>query len=285
MKHFRSLQPFLTFLVVFVLFFMSACSMRVMYNYLDWIIPYYMDDYLTLTDKQEEFFDHATIQFLEWHRTEELSRYENYIVGLKESLTAAMSQQQVLQFFGNAEALWTSLLRESMPSLLGLSTQLNEKQLREIDDALRDDIKELQNKYEKQNDIQRRELWREKMYDVVDDWLGSVTDDQAEIIRLWSETRKNTTDGWLVYRNNWRKEFIELLKRRHSANFKEDMTIFLLNPQRLYQHAYRLDVSENRSHFAQVIADLSTTFIPQQRQHLQHELDRIIRDLKELRDQ
>lgn len=285
MKLFRSLQPFLTFLVVFVLLFMSACSMRVTYNYLDWIIPYYMDDYVTLTDKQEKFFDHTTIQFLDWHRTEELPRYENYIVGLKESQTAPMSRQQVLRFFGDAEALWTSLLSESMPSLLGLSTQLSEKQLKEINDALKDDIKELQNKYGKQNDIQRREFWREKMYDVVDDWLGRVTDDQSEIIRLWSETRKNTTDGWLAYRNNWRKVFIELLNRSHSANFKDDMTIFLLNPQRFYQRAYRLDVSENRRHFAQVIADLSTTFIPQQRQHLQHELDRIIGDLKELRDQ
>jgi hypothetical protein len=285
MKLFRSLQPFLTFLVVFVLLFMSACSMRVTYNYLDWIIPYYMDDYVTLTDKQEKFFDHTTIQFLDWHRTEELPRYENYIVGLKESQTAPMSRQQVLQFFGDAEALWTSLLSESMPSLLGLSTQLSEKQLKEINDALKDDIKELQNKYGKQNDIQRREFWREKMYDVVDDWLGRVTDDQSEIIRLWSETRKNTTDSWLAYRNNWRKVFIELLNRRHSANFKDDMTIFLLNPQRFYQRAYRLDVSENRRHFAQVIADLSTTFIPQQRQHLQHALDRIIGDLKELRDQ
>lgn len=231
MKIFRSLQPFLTFLVVFVLLFMSACSMRVIYNYLDWIIPYYMDDYVTLTYKQEEFFDHATIQFLDWHRTEELPRYENYIVGLKESQSAPMSRQQVLQFFGDAEALWTSLLTESIPSLLGLSTQLSEKQLKEINDALRDNFKELQNKYGKQNDIQRREFWREKMYDAVDDWLGRVTDDQAEIIRSWSETRKNTTDSWLVYRNNWRKEFVELLNRRHSANFKDDMTIFLLNPK------------------------------------------------------
>jgi len=62
------------------------------------------------------------------------------------------------------------------------------------------------------------------------------------------------------------------------------MSIFLLNHERLYQEAFRLDVSENRRHFAQVIADLSTTFNPQQRHHLRHELDKIIGDLKELRD-
>jgi hypothetical protein len=270
MKLFKSLQPFSTFLIVFVLLFMSACSMRIMYNYLDWIIPYYMDDYLSLTDEQEEFFDHATIQFLNWHRTNELSRYENFIVGLKESQAVPMSQQQVLQFFDNAEALWTSLLRESMPYLLGLSTQLSEKQLKEINGALREDIKELETKYGKQSDIQRREFLREKMYDVVDDWLGSVTDQQAAIIRLWSETRKNTTNGWLNYRNDWRKEFIALLNRRHSANFKDDMSNFLLNPQKIYKHTYRLAVSENRRHLAQVIADLSTVDSQVPVQHVSH---------------
>jgi len=117
-----------------------------------------------------------------------------------------------------------------MPSRLGLSTQLSEKQLNEINDALRDDIKELQNKYGKQNDIERREFCQERMHDVVDDWFDSVTDDQAAIIRLWRQTRKNTTNGWLAYRNDWRKEFIALLNRRHSANFKDDMTKFLLTP-------------------------------------------------------
>jgi len=43
------------------------------------------------------------ISFFAWWKR--LSRYENIIVGLKESQTTPMSQQQVLKFFENIEAL------------------------------------------------------------------------------------------------------------------------------------------------------------------------------------
>ena len=278
----RNLQTILTFTVAFATLSMSACSMRNMYNYLDWIIPFYIDDYVTLTDQQEKIFDSVTIQFLRWHRTEELPRYERFIISFKDAQTTPMSQDQILLLFDDAEALWTALLKESMPSLLELSVDLNEKQLQEIDYALVIDIRELQNKYGNRTEIQRRAFLRDKMSDAMVDWLGRVTVEQAEMIQLWSATIENTTDDWLAYRNNWRQKFMELLYNRHASNYIADMSLFLLKPQKTYSTSYRQVFLENRRHFAQFLADISTTFTPQQREHLQHELVEIIDDLKEL---
>ena len=281
----RNLQSILTFIVVLATLSMSACSMRIVYNYLDWIIPFYIDDYMTLTDHQEKLFDRDIIQIIRWHRAEELPKYERFIVTLKEAQTSPMSQQQVFFFFEDAEALWTGLLTAVMPALLELSTTLNEKQIQEINYALVDDIKNSQDKYGKQNDIERRVFLRDKINDIMDERLDRVTDEQAEMIELWSATRKNTTDDWLIYRNNWRLKLMELLNNRQASNYSDDMSNFLLNPKSIYHASYRRDVLENRRHFAQLLADLSTTFTARQREHLQHELAGIVDDLRSLRNQ
>ena len=75
---------------------------------------------------------------------------------------------------------------------------------------------------------------------------------------------------------------MELLYNRHASNYIADMSLFLLKPQKTYSTSYRQVFLENRRHFAQFLADISTTFTPQQREHLQHELVEIIDDLKEL---
>lgn len=281
----RNLQSILTFIVVLATLSMSACSIRIVYNYLDWIIPFYIDDYITLTDHQEKLFDRDIIQILRWHRAEELPKYERFIIALKDAQTSPMSQQQVLVYFDGAEVLWTGLLTVVMPALLELSTTLSEKQIQEINYALVDDIKDLQEKYGKQNDTQRRAFWRDKVNEIMDERVGGVTDEQAEMIEIWSVTKKNITDDWLIYRNNWRLKFMELLNNRQASNYNIDMSNFLLNPRGIYLASYRRDVLENRHHFAQLLADLSTTFTPRQREHLQHELAGIVEDLRTLRNQ
>lgn len=282
MKSAGRVQNFLTFTLAFAVLFLSACSIRMMYNYLDWIIPFYVDDYVTLTAQQEEIFDRVTIQFLHWHRAEEMPRYERFVISFKDAQAAPMTREQVLYFFDGAEALWTALLKESLPSLLELSVDLNEKQLQEIDENFVAHIRELQNKYGEKNEVERREFFRDKVSDALGNWLGQVTVEQEEMIQLWSTTRNDTTDGWLLNRNKWRQQFMELLDNRHGPSYNDDMRLFLLQPNKIYRASYRQAVLENRVHFAEFLANISTTFTPQQRQHLQHELLGVIDDLKEL---
>lgn len=285
MKFDSKLQSALTLAIVFATISLTACSMRVMYNYLDWIIPWYMDDYVTLTDLQDSTFDHTTSQFLRWHRAEELPRYEVFIVSLKDAQTTPMSQRQVLLFFDDIWTLWDALITESMPYLLEMSADLSEKQLQQINDALVSDNRKLQKKHGTRSEIQRRENWRNKMTEAVDDWLGEVTEEQVELIRLWSETRNNTTDDWLEYRDNWRKKFMELLYNQQSIDYIDEMSTFLLHPQKMYSASYQQAVTQNRDHFAQFLADLSMTFIPRQRQHLQDKLTEIVDDIRGLMGQ
>lgn len=285
MKFRRVLVDGINIALVLITLTISACSLRLMYDYLDWILPWYIDDYVTLTDQQEKLFDRATLQFLDWHRSVELPRYVQFFSELKDAQQAPMTQEQVLLFFDEAGELWTTLLEESLPDLLILARQLNDSQIKEIDRALQNDIEELREKYGKRTDEEQRRFWEERLAENLDDWLGDVKPVQLELLRQWTETRINTTSDWLAYRNDWRDRFIELLHMRDQEDFAIDMRDFLLKPQNSYSAPYLQAIEKNRLKFAKLIADISSTLTAEQRKYLQKELAEIIFDLNDLSEQ
>ena len=82
--HGRRLKSIGAILILAGLIF-SACSLRLTYNYLDWIIPWYVDEYVSLTDDQENLFDRATVELLDWHRYAELPKYTEFIISIKDA--------------------------------------------------------------------------------------------------------------------------------------------------------------------------------------------------------
>ena len=281
-KQIKKLPLDISIVLLCIIFFMTACSMRIMYNRLDWIIPIYLDEYVSLSDQQENFFDPMINRFLEWHRSKELPRYMHYVDSLREAQTESMSREQVLVFFDEAEGLWKVTLQQAMPSLFELAAALNDTQILEINDALRNKIRKLKKKYGSKNQTDRRAVAANKMTDTMQDLVGELTEEQAELIRLWSRTKKDTTDDWLSFRDNWRRQFIELLNHRQDVHSYDELRLFLLQPEKIYNTAHRQAVRENRQYLAQLIAELSATLIPDQRAHLQQKLSEIIYDLQAL---
>ena len=68
------------FMLVIIVFSITSCSTKLAYNNLDWLASWYVDDYVNLTDTQEDEFDTKLDAFLMWHRNIEL---QNYILQIK----------------------------------------------------------------------------------------------------------------------------------------------------------------------------------------------------------
>lgn len=259
--------------------------MRLLYNRLDWIIPIYIDEYVSLTGQQEDFFNPLIDRVLGWHRAEELPRYIQLLDALKSAQKQPMSRDQVLDFFAEAEGLWGDLLQRILPALGELTSTLQEGQIQEVDDGLQKKIRKLQRKYGQKNQTERRAMIAGKVSDTMQDLLGEVTEQQAELISAWSRTKNDTTKDWLAFRDTWRRTFIELLQHRQGVYYPDQLRLFLLQPEKLYSAAHEQAIRENRRLLAQLIADLSATLAPDQQNHLQQKLSEIIADLYSLHNQ
>jgi hypothetical protein len=69
----RSVQGRCRWLLVLVLVLVSACSSTTfVYNRLDFLLPWYLGDYVELEREQKKYLDAVLDPFLQWHRMEEL---------------------------------------------------------------------------------------------------------------------------------------------------------------------------------------------------------------------
>lgn len=75
-----------------------GCSNSFVYNNLDWISEWVIDDYIDLNNQQESLLEDRLDAIHLWHRQQELPKYRSQLEQLSQQLkTPPLSYQEVLQ--------------------------------------------------------------------------------------------------------------------------------------------------------------------------------------------
>ena len=123
--------------VVVALFVVSACSSTTyVYNRLDFLLPWYMDDYVDLDAEQEAYLDELLVPFLAWHRAQELPVYLTALNNIEDSLDSPSTAEIVGTLFTNFESAWPRFQREGLRQLLDLGARLSDEQIAALLEAL-----------------------------------------------------------------------------------------------------------------------------------------------------
>ena len=73
----------------------AGCTMSFTYNHLDWLIPWYVDDYVDLSRQQRQLLQGQLGPVLQWHREEELERYLELLDQIEADLAGEVTAAQV----------------------------------------------------------------------------------------------------------------------------------------------------------------------------------------------
>jgi hypothetical protein len=112
------------------LLLLGACSgTTFVYNRLDFIVPWYVDDYAELDTRQDAYLDELLGPFLAWHRTQELPNYVAIVDGIQSRLGEPLTAQDVATIFAEFEAAYLRLEGEALDALLKLGGQLSDEQV------------------------------------------------------------------------------------------------------------------------------------------------------------
>ena len=94
---------------------LGGCSSTTfLYNRLDFLIPWYMGDYVNLNRQQKKALDELLEPFLAWHREEELQRYVELLNQIEADLDDDITAEQVAAHAEQFVAAW-----ERNPQALG----------------------------------------------------------------------------------------------------------------------------------------------------------------------
>ena len=185
-------------LTIVLLLFLQACSSTTfVYNRLDFIIPWYLDDYVDLNRQQNTSLDELLMPFLHWHRTEELPRYVAILSEVERDLDTQVTPEMVGQRFSEVENAWLRLEEEATNWMLTLGAELSDEQI----DAFLAVLQEQQEEYEEDYLSRSEEAYLEDSYDnFVDglqDYMGRLDKGQrASLFEASARLQRMDTLWW-----------------------------------------------------------------------------------------
>jgi hypothetical protein len=263
------------------LLLLVACSSTTfVYNRLDFLLPWYVNNYANLNSQQKTYFEEILAPFLEWHRHQELPSYVEIIVGIEKSLDHPQTPETVAAVFAQMEAAWFRLEAKGLDKLLDLGAQLSDEQVAGMMDALWKEQKKFEEKYLKRSDEEFYEHSYNNLVGNAQQYLGTLTDEQRALLRVSSRRLLRSDAAWLHERAAWYTELGELVKRQPGwqQKIKDVLAQREQHPSPEYEKVYE----NNMGVMYDLVAQLLNGRNERQDKHLRARLQDMRNDLETL---
>jgi hypothetical protein len=114
----------------------SGCSSSFLYNQLDWMIPWLVDDYVGLSRDQKIDLKSRLQPLLKWHREEELRAYLALVDYIAADLEQPLSLEVIQRWANEMWLAYERLERRSLPVLLAIGDSFSNMQMQEFIDSV-----------------------------------------------------------------------------------------------------------------------------------------------------
>ena len=235
-------------------FLLVGCSSTFAYNNLDWLLYWYLDDYVELDKGQKQQFDVELTQWLRWHRTEELQQYQQQLLDLQQRLAEGpLTADQWYTEFGAAREHWVRLRDKVGPDLVAFAPTLTDRQVDDLFEALEKDNQDEVDERNASDEQERLEDRQKRIEKQLKGYIGKLTKQQKTLIADSIPEFQSNFDNWITYRRTIQADAKQLmLARQTDPEFTTKLMALFTAPE-AYQSAQYQAISEhNRRRFCTV---------------------------------
>jgi len=263
-------------LVMAVLLFLGACSSTTfIYNRLDFILPWYLDDYVDLNRDQKASLDASLKPFLHWHRVDELPRYVQILSEIEHDLDGTVTPGMVGKLFSEVEKAWLRLEDEALDWLFELGAGLSDEQIQEFLLVLQEQQLEYEEEYLDRSDEKYRQDSYDNFEDGLQDYMGRLDKSQRAVLHRASVDLQRMDAQWLHERAAWLVKLGVLLERE--PGWQKELREQKATREENYSPQYR----EMYAHNLEVIQGAIASVISSRSDKQDRRLRKKLRNLKE----
>ena len=258
--------------------------LQLTYNNLNWIIPWYASDYITLNHSQKTVFDETLQNVLNWHRETQLPAYATWLDTLQHevknkhiySTGDIASHAQVIHRF------YQQLVTTLTPEIIALFSQISQSQAESFFNALAKSNLEWKKKNLNKPPEKHVAERQKNMSERLENWIGPFTKPQQSMIYSWVTSLQPTAPEQLHQRYRWQTRAQALVKTLDHPASKRQAERLLIEPRRLWTQEYARKNEINRQTTLRFLRDIANSLTGAQRQHLIHKLGKLSGTLKAL---
>ncbi len=275
-------MPFITRLPAFILCLslLSGCTTSFVYNRLDSLITWYVDDYVDLTSAQQSLLQQELQPALQWHRQEELQKN---IVLLDTMLSDVSKPVKV-----DEVATWTDELMQSFRRVqlnmvdvaLKFSSSLSDQQMQEF-------IANVWDKHEERKDeylSRTNEEYIADSYDSLEDrlaeYLGRLDNEQQAMLQQAADSLQRLDYAWLEDRDAWLRRLQPYIKR--NPGWQDEIRQLFAERESYRSEKYQQVFAHNLAIINQAITDVLNLRDDRQQKILLAELSKFRSEIQNL---
>ena len=269
-----------------LLLVVSGCGPKLLYPHLNWLIPFYVDDYISLNPEQSSVLEERLLRVLDWHCRTQLPVYARSLREMAKDLEDPLHplRYERLQHYSNQFIThWQELSQKIGPEMADILATASDEQLAEMFQ----NIEKRNNKYKSEYvDITLDELEKKRKERLAKDlkqWISRLTPEQKQAVSDWSDHLKPLAADGLRNRESVLTEFKNLLaKRRHDPNFKEAFAALLINFDQMRSPDYQKKVDYNTEVTFRLLMKIDRSLNPTQRAYLLKRIGSMASDFEKL---
>ncbi len=269
-------------LVLAVFLSSLGCTLKVAYNYSDWLVLWWVDRYLDLNTEQKDFLSARLEVILVRHRKDALPLYESFLVQLRHNLSDELTREEVAWVFTSYEELRRDLFERFADDAPQVLSTLDDQQLQFLERRLEKDTEEMQVRLRKDSQG-RLEERAEATVDWLENWVGSLTPEQEQRITQLSVALPDTLGAWVAYRRQRQQTLLRLLRAgREGENVEEPLRNWLVFPNKDALPQYVQARQAMKDGVTNMALSIDRMLTARQRQHALSELQALIENIQEL---
>ena len=199
----------------FCLLFLTGCATKLTYNFLDFLLNWYVDTYVSLDKTQKKRAKTVIKDFHKWHRETQLVIYANYIDGLVERISDTPATEKSLHDESDiVQTFIDSSAEKLIPDIVDILSTFSDEQVEE----LLANLKKEREKYHKEFIAQSREdvikVHQKDVKKYIKPFFGRLTKEQKKKIEEWGKNLVEYEEYSLAQQEISAKELEEGLANR-----------------------------------------------------------------------
>lgn len=267
-----------------VTFLVAGCSTRFVYNQLDWLAPWYLEDYVTIENYQQDAFSDSLDSVLDWHRATQLTRYADFLAQLSVETQSAVSEERVAEHFVQLDDFIETLFNQFGAEFSPLIAQMNAQQQAELVENLTDKNQDYYEDSVLIGEVESKQKSRERVEDFLDDWLDDLTPNQKQMIQQWSADLHWLAPGFYQNRQAWQAHLKKLFAENNLDNAIQIEAMFQ-DRRQFWRDELKQQFAHNQRVTAQFISQLINSLDSEQKQSLVKNLKQYEADFRLLASQ
>ena len=273
-------------LVSSILIVMAGCGPRYVYPHLNWLVPWYVSDYISLDATQKNMLQKRLLKQLDWHCRTQLPTYAETLRAIgREFANAdqAVDFSKIRSYNIKLMKFWRELMQQIGPDITDILITASDEQIDELFDNLAKQNREFSKEYVDLPPAKLSENRQNRMRKRLKYWITAPTTEQKEVISTWSKQMVPLSEDWLQNREMLQTEARRLLVQRNSnPEFRAALLKLIVNPEHMRTPAYQTKIETNIELTIKLIIQLDRLLTPAQRSYFLKRIDSLATDFDKL---